>query len=1829
MERKRNWKQKLLAFVLSFAMIVTMMPLVTGNSLVMEADAASASSLADYAYSVKGKSKEELSIGAKEWCAAFVKHCASKSQNSAVIETKSTVWGISTAYVGALARSIVENKGGKITFVNKKCFNKNKSLFTKQSRCSYNENYIPQKGDLILFASNNDNNVYTRGGPLGKYVKAFVGKYVFEHIGIVYSGKSALNVTTIEGNTSCDDGNHRIYENVEKKTRKQKKGNVYSQYIVAYVTPAYCNHKSTKYDACTSCGEAVVDYAANKTKYSYSAMNTAYQTTSATTMNATPYSGNTKGAKKVSSGKILRIVASLKNSNGELWYKVADYGTARYIIASKVKKTTAAPKIEIAIKDVNITKGKPKDIIGTISSNYAIKKISYELEEPGEKIKKDERNYSTGLSVTESVAVKSSFINKILCGQLKKTSTLTVKVEAIAGEPATGHVTLKVSGSAKTLAAPKIQTPVDIEGGKMITITQAESGATLKYSYGGTTKTTTNKSVSFPLKESANVTAVSSKGSIQSSWAKRYVEVKKLSAPSIKTEQRGNSAYVTIKDADSKAELYYAADGGYKKYTGAFKVDEECTVNAYAKRKGYISSDTSSLDIEFSKPSAPVVKIMNEDSGIAVGRTLTVGWEQDKKAVSSTAKLYYGDDCIDEVKTDRNTAAFTLTKAGEYRVAVISENDFGVSEESDRVTAVAKEPLNVVFKDASDGDEEGAVLASLTVEYGDKVDIIQEPARKGYNFTGWENAATGVVSINGYTKNPVKEDITYVATYSKKTYTVKFYDTDGSLLDTQSVKYKEAADDTKAIACIKGVDDNNGFVGWSVIKVGDDNSEAKISCVDTDMSLQAVVKWKEADLPVSLTIKSANLSEDKMSIEPVIDIATDDTKEFSFYLIAALKAEKDGVEKTVYVDRKIVTKKEGIKELSIGAEDSGDSFKLKVTGVTLSNVTKLEIMAVKCNDDNTTGGAYSKIAGIDVDYDAEWSEPSEWSEIKPEESHNKMILSKIQYQGRNLETVYSAEASLGGEKPLRTEYYNASTGKWTTAESPVYGSWRASAPSTSNQKSSDGTYRTIVTSDSKDVYRSYAYYCDCKKVCWKTSGGVCKYCGGKTKNLLMVYSANSIEDTKYNHDSDGSYTFPSATIDLTTARKLGQRYCITYKGSQVTSFTSKAVTSRIYLWNKSKGKVYRTKTVKARNVFTKYGDWSEWKDTELKADEIKTRTLYSYRELKTSDTKPAVEGEIGFFEGKLDVTEDLKGKVATVMIYQANNFDPNRYQMQYVDQITIGEGNTYSFSYIPMDKLDVDSGNYVVSLGVEGSTGLVTVGIIEAPKREYEVSLYYENENGEKVSIGDPQRVKEHGDADMTGVTVPDREGYYFIGWDQRTTDITSDCEIKAIYVPLQNAVVFVDWVRQTVDMQRALTGEKITVPGSGEEMPGYTFKGWKLQDGTVVEADSEMTVTGDMIVTAEYDVQTYTVKFMGADGNVLDTQNVTYGESAEPPETVSVESGKVFLGWSDEHAWWNVSEDMEVKPIIAYDRTAATPEAVIDKVDDYLDSDLELKAEDGAKIYYTTDGTDPQAPDEDGKLDEENSSTKEYDGNGLDFTEDTTIKVISVKDGKNVSDILEVYFEYNHEDDDYSADTVWDQIGECNVVAEPGKEITINLKMEKNPGLIGYHFLVECDRGVFYVDYDEENGLVCEPGEASANGSIFASDYEDLGWQILWFATEENRTNGSLFKLKLKVADDAEAGVYPVKISYAASNTFTGDEVEADLGDKTVSVDVESDAGLLGDANGDGSVTTMDVLRIARYVVGLAEIDEDRMYLADVNQDGTVTIADAILLARNIVGLA
>ncbi len=1813
--KKRNRMQRLLTVILSLALIVTMMPAMN-YQWTEEADAAG-NKLAMYANNLIGKSKTDLGLTG-EWCARFVYYCASKTGLKDKIGNN--------IYAGKQATQTVNEKGGKITFVDKKYYEANKSLFNS-NRCTYNKQYRPQSGDLLLFG---EDEIHATGMPLGK---EFKGKLIFSHVGIVLSAKSTFDVTTIEGNTSCDDKKHTKYKNVERKSRKsQRGGNWIAPYIVAYVTPKYCNHASIVYGKCNSCGEVIEQYRPNTQAEGQ------YITTSTATMHMTPYAQNTTSRVTVTKNTPLKVAGSL-TVGGRNWYQVGYNGSARYILQSSVKKASASGStLSINVPDVKVTRGQSKYITGTISSNYSLRKIEYTVSGPGIPARGQKPiKLSQGTNSERSFVVKGSAIdNNVPCAKLTGSGILKITATDWSDKTVTKEVALIVSGSKQKIKQPTINVQ-DIDGGKKVTIRQAQSGATLKYTYGATSKSTTSTEVSFTLKSSMNVTASSSKsGFIASDTAKKYVTVTQLPEPTFTIDQVQTDAYVDIKCTDSKAELYYAIDkdSGYKKYTGTFKAPNMSTIYAYAKRKGYVNSDKATQEVEVTIPNRPVARVISGDRNVAAGKTVTIGWEADKKASAYDVTVYYEGEKIEERSTKENAATITLKEIGEYTITVSAGNEAGISAESEAVTVNAKDKVHLKFVDADieQKNEEGAletitgsVIGELTLDYGDYAELFDEPSRKGYTFAGWEDVSNGVVSMNAYTKTPVKEDAVYRATYTKKIYTVKFYDTDGSLIETQNVAYGDSASEEKAIASLKSTDENHVFAGWSLVRVSDETSKGNLQEVDADMSLQAIVKWKNADLPVRITIRSAEANSD-MSIHPVIDIATDETQEFSFYLVAALTAEKNGVKKTVYVDRQIFTVPEGTNGIQIGAEGSGYAFDLKTKGINLSAVSNIEVMALECREDNSTGGAYSEIARLAVDYDAHWSEPSEWTTEKPQEQTNRVIEEKVQYSGRNLETKYSSAASMEGYTKARTEYYNETSGKWTTSHSYSYGGWRTSAPSTGT--SDKGTYKSVVTKDSKTTYRGYAYYCGCKKVCWSNNKGVCKYCGGKTKYLLTVYSSTSLAKSGYTKDaSDGSFTLSSNTIKTVSSGKLGQIYAISYNGSNVSSFTCNAVTKKIYLWSQSNGTVYRTKTEKVRNAFTRYGEGSDWSDVKPTADRIDTRTVYRYTDLiVTPASSEEISGESRHYEGRLNTNEDLAGKVATVMIYQANNFDPNKYQMQYVDQITLGTDNTYSFDYILKEEPTIESGNYIISLGIEGGTGLVTIGMIEAPKREYAVSLFYRNAEGEKEYLIENQTVKENGNLDLSNITIPQKAGYYFIGWSERTTNITSNCEIEAIYLPVQNAVVFVDWINQTIEMQHALTGEKIAAPGVTQDMQGYTFKNWKLPDGTTAAVDEEITITGDLIIVADYDTITYEVKFLNEDGSVLSTQNVVYGHAANPPEAPAVKTGKVFLGWSEENAWWNVTSDMEVTPLVVYELTAETPEAIINGINDYIENDIELRAEEGAKIYYTTDGTDPQIPNEDGTFDSE-TTTKEYEEGGLNFTEDTTIKVIAASEGKNVSEILEVFFEYNTEEE-YSPDQIWEEIGTYNVVAEANKEIVLNLKLDENPGLMGYHFLIECDRNAFYVDYDEENGLVCEAGNASANGNLFASEYEDSGWQILWFATEENYNKGSLFKLTLKAAEDAETGVYPIKVSYAKANTLTADALETELNINKVNLDIESNANLLGDANGDGSVTAMDVVRIARYVVGLAEIPTEREYLADVNRDGKITIADAILLARSIVGL-
>lgn len=62
----------------------------------------------------------------------------------------------------------------------------------------------------------------------------------------------------------------------------------------------------------------------------------------------------------------------------------------------------------------------------------------------------------------------------------------------------------------------------------------------------------------------------------------------------------------------------------------------------------------------------------------------------------------------------------------------------------------------------------------------------------------------------------------------------------------------------------------------------------------------------------------------------------------------------------------------------------------------------------------------------------------------------------------------------------------------------------------------------------------------------------------------------------------------------------------------------------------------------------------------------------------------------------------------------------------------------------------------------------------------------------------------------------------------------------------------------------------------------GKTFSGWdQILKGNII-------VKQDMVVTAQYETNTYTVKFYDFNNNVISTQKVAYGDCAKAPEDVN-----------------------------------------------------------------------------------------------------------------------------------------------------------------------------------------------------------------------------------------------------------------------------------------------------------------------------------------------------
>ena len=1034
-----------------------------------------------------------------------------------------------------------------------------------------------------------------------------------------------------------------------------------------------------------------------------------------------------------------------------------------------------------------------------------------------------------------------------------------------------------------------------------------------------------------------------------------------MAEPQVVVSQTGDGALVsfeggrqTVCDSSSwdnaNAEIWYTIDGSNPAqgkgmlYTGAFLIKQNTQVRAISVAKGEANSRIHKEQIVCEVPAVPVVSASS--SKVAQNTAATFSWNADSSAASYEAKLYFGGEQVASQTVTTNSVTFTLEQAGTYEVRVSSSNFVGASEDSAAVSVESMAPSKVTFvSNVYDGlepvkDGQGnyvyEVIDSQMVDYNGSARKPATPKKEHFVWTGWEGSY-----------NHVTGDTTIVAQWEPVVYRVSFYAEDGTtLLSRQNVTYTEAASEPDPGQARTGY----VFAGWSVVSA-DDGSACDFKHVDSNMKLRAVFTWENNDLPVVAQIGDNGAFLNGNGNYQVNVVLTNYPKDATTALLRVALKTSDG--KLVQTARETV-------ELDKDGSWEG-TITLKYQGDFIAKVAEVEVVGFDGN--YRTGGAYSQavsanILASDSAVGYEYGDWSEWSTEKPENFDELVAIGAAEavteYSSRDKQTTTSTSESLDGW---------SRDGSATT----TYGAWSGDQTAENWTPAASDTVR--VTSGATWTHHYY-HWCN-------------KYSGHWNQDSIAYGSSSEYHELYLN------YELPRKTTSIADKGGNSEQYngpgC---KWNWITYWHD---------WSSYKY-TYQTRSKTTTYGFYRWGDWSDWSTDAVSATasrEVQTRVVYRTRSAKEiHDVLSGAEDTTGtkqHVEGKLDVSADFSGRLATVMVYCSTNTDPNEDQLMYIGQTTIGEGNTYSFDFIPRQDPSILTGDFIVSLGIEGANGLVNVGVIKAPRNEFTVTYQYQDASGKLVVLSE-QKVAEGSDAVVPD--APEVEGYVFRGWSASGTRVYGDMVITGLYAPVELTVSWVDWANKAVVTQVYKRGDALVAPES-PEAAGLTFKGWDaLMDGTT-------TVEKAMAINAVYEKKTYKVTFLNGDGSALDTQTVYYGDSASLPSSVPTKEGMVFTGWDAGGAWLNVTKDVEVQPTFAYAQTASTPVMTADVVEGYVGPQgakvYLATPTDGATILYTVDDTDPL------------ESGVTYDASmGIVVTSPVTLRAVATADGMNPSSVLE-----------------------------------------------------------------------------------------------------------------------------------------------------------------------------------------------------------------------------
>lgn len=914
-------------------------------------------------------------------------------------------------------------------------------------------------------------------------------------------------------------------------------------------------------------------------------------------------------------------------------------------------------------------------------------------------------------------------------------------------------------------------------------------------------------------------------------------------------------------------------------------------------------------------------------SELGIGDTVKIKWNAAKYAEWYTIKV---NGVEDKTKIYGTEKILKLDTVGTNTISICAHNEVGSSAWTAEKTATVHEDVTLSFV-IPDNEGNNNEFESHTLTWNhDLPSMPAAPSRIGSTFSGWYRDGE---DVHANVKN-VKEDATLYARYIVNTYTVKFADNkgndievtlpDGTKTKEQKVKYGQAA--IPPAEADVPVPNGYRFLGWN----------ADYSYINTSMTIKAVVDNANYAQPIHITSAKAMRYDGRYEVVCTVNNKT--LEHTQGRIVVALKTDAGHLitttESTVY----FVEKNDPNQDIT--STDIQKSVELKVL-IPVDEIMDskgliadyVEIYAVE-NFKSTVPVAEHYTVRVQ-DYD-EWSA---WQTANPEGQEGVgEIESKTQYRYRDKMTTTANTT---------TERNDLVADGWTfydtTGPKVVTGSWSRTKPAAIEYRKINEKTVTDYKTVKEYCYKRYAYK---NNGTWWSYGSTWATNNGYSGKWEYKYTTTPLKEYK---SFDGKMAYGNSS-DFWWAANVNKQ------GDCTTATRDKKVASGSHKEYQAVDTIYTYHLEKWPETF------SDWQDVYVaekpdKTNEVETQKVYRYKTtLPKRSTTDTTNQRDDFCTGSLGA--EYAGKQATLFIYKVT--EASDWTTEHVAQTVIdADGNYFFDPYILREEPTAITGDFTVTLGIEGADSAMYLGKIEVPDSEYEYTVTFKDMDG---SVIDTQVVFRGGDAVVP--EAPVHEGYTFSHWDMRSTDININTVINAVYTPNVYDVTYYDPMNTETPLTFEQYGHNAEfVPPEAFDTAELKFIGWdKVLDGVT-------NIKEDMVVTALYEPMTYEVTFNGIDnsGEALSVQSVEYGDAPVVPE-VEVPDDMIFFGWQAEGdetltevEMLSITENTQLYPQYMFVNTTETPVADIESGSYTSAQTVRLSCDtESAVIYYTTDGTDP-----------------------------------------------------------------------------------------------------------------------------------------------------------------------------------------------------------------------------------------------------------------------------